>query len=188
MQRGAVRALREEATAEQGALPGVDAPPENQGAVDHDGFNIHASVAIAADDDLGRERLMRYGARPPLALDRLRRLPGGRIAYRIPEAARRTRQAPDHDPAGISRTALGYRPSASLLLHCVPGSIAEKAVAFDNLRLHLKPGGVIFGSTILSIGVDRNSLASKTMALFNARGIFHNDKDSVAGLSDDDVA
>jgi len=31
----------------------------------------------------GRERLMRYGARPQLALDRLRRLPGGRIAYRI---------------------------------------------------------------------------------------------------------
>jgi hypothetical protein len=26
---------------------------------------------------------MRYGARPPIALDRLRRLPGGRIAYRI---------------------------------------------------------------------------------------------------------
>ena len=44
---------------------------------------MHASVAIAADDDLGRERLMRYGARPPLALDRLRRLPGGRLAYRI---------------------------------------------------------------------------------------------------------
>lgn len=32
---------------------------------------------------LGRERLMRYGARPPFSLDRLRVLPGGRIAYRI---------------------------------------------------------------------------------------------------------
>ena len=30
---------------------------------------------------------MRYGARPPLALDRLRRLPGGRIAYRIKDDA-----------------------------------------------------------------------------------------------------
>jgi len=37
----------------------------------------------AGADDPGRERLMRYGARPPLALDRLRRLPDGRIAYRI---------------------------------------------------------------------------------------------------------
>lgn len=26
---------------------------------------------------------MRYGERPPLSLDRLRRLPGGRIAYRL---------------------------------------------------------------------------------------------------------
>ncbi|HVJ89367.1 MAG TPA: transposase, partial [Labilithrix sp.] len=37
----------------------------------------------SAEDDLGRERLMRYGARPPFALDRLRVLAGGRIAYRI---------------------------------------------------------------------------------------------------------
>jgi hypothetical protein len=40
-------------------------------------------VHIAAGDDLGRERLARYGARPALALDRLRRLPGGRVAYRV---------------------------------------------------------------------------------------------------------
>jgi len=32
---------------------------------------------------LGRERLARYGARPPLSLERLRRLPGGRVAYRL---------------------------------------------------------------------------------------------------------
>jgi hypothetical protein len=52
-------------------------------AVDLDGFNLHAGVRIAAGDDLGRERLCRYGARPPLSLERLRRLPGGRVAYRL---------------------------------------------------------------------------------------------------------
>jgi hypothetical protein len=62
---------------------GVEAPPRDEGAIELDGFNLHAGVAIAGADDLGRERLMRYGARPPLALDRLRRLPDGRIAYRI---------------------------------------------------------------------------------------------------------
>ena len=36
----------------------------------------------------------------------------------------------------------------SLLLRST-GTIAEKAVAFDNLRTHLKPGGVIFGATVL---------------------------------------
>jgi hypothetical protein len=52
-------------------------------AVERDGFNLHAGVRIEAGDDLGRERLCRYGARPPLSLERLRRLPGGRVAYRV---------------------------------------------------------------------------------------------------------
>src|SRR5262249_18924217 len=38
---------------------------------------------IAAGDNLGRERLLRYAARPPVSLERLRRLPGGRVAYRL---------------------------------------------------------------------------------------------------------
>ncbi len=50
---------------------------------ERDGFNVHAGVRIAAGDDLGRERLCRYGARPPLSLERLRRLPGGCVGYRL---------------------------------------------------------------------------------------------------------
>jgi hypothetical protein len=66
-----------------------DLPPDRTGlAVDLDGFNLHAGVRIEAGDDLGRERLVRYGARPPLCLDRLRRLPGGRVAYRLKYVAR----------------------------------------------------------------------------------------------------
>ena len=75
--------LRDQADAEKDLVAAADTPPANGNAVEYDGFNLHASVVVSADDDLGRERLMRYGARPPLALDRLRRLPGGRIAYRI---------------------------------------------------------------------------------------------------------
>jgi hypothetical protein len=51
--------------------------PRSAFAVERDGFNLHAGVRIEAGDDLGRERLCRYGARPPLSLERLRRLPGG---------------------------------------------------------------------------------------------------------------
>ena len=58
-------------------------PPKLRFAAQHEGFNLHAGVHIAAGDDTGRERLFRYGARPSLALDRLRRLPDGRIAYRV---------------------------------------------------------------------------------------------------------
>ena len=32
-------------------------------ATEHMGFNLHAGVRISADDDVGRERLCRYGAR-----------------------------------------------------------------------------------------------------------------------------
>jgi hypothetical protein len=58
---------------------------------EHEGWNLHAGVHIPAGDDLGRERLLRYGARPPLALDRLRRLADGRIAYRVKYARTRSK-------------------------------------------------------------------------------------------------
>jgi hypothetical protein len=83
MQRGTVGALRDEPDGEHDVGGDASLEPADQEAVDHRGFNVHAGVRMAGDDDLGRERLMRYGARPPLALERLRRLPGGRIAYRI---------------------------------------------------------------------------------------------------------
>jgi hypothetical protein len=82
MQRGSVKVLRA-AAADHEAEDPFAVPAQLGDAVDLDGFNLHASVAISGDDDLGRERLMRYGARPPLALERLRLLPGGRIAYRV---------------------------------------------------------------------------------------------------------
>jgi hypothetical protein len=52
-------------------------------SVSLDGFNLHAAVTVGADDDRARERLVRYCARPPFALERLSLLPDGRIAYRI---------------------------------------------------------------------------------------------------------
>jgi hypothetical protein len=83
MAQGTVRAVRDDRDAEQDSAARIEPSPADESAVEHNGFNLHASVAVAAGDDLGRERLMRYGARPPLALDRLKRLPGGRIGYRI---------------------------------------------------------------------------------------------------------
>ncbi|MBK7401067.1 MAG: transposase [Myxococcales bacterium] len=48
-----------------------------------EGFNLHVAVRISADDDVARERLVRYCARPPFALHRLSVLPDGRIAYQL---------------------------------------------------------------------------------------------------------
>ena len=72
-------------------LPNAEAPNDDHDegaagkpavAVEPDGFNLHAGVRIECGDDVGRERLVRYGARPPLSVERLRR-PGGRVAYRL---------------------------------------------------------------------------------------------------------
>ncbi len=64
------------------------APDKPTFAIERDGFNLHAGVRIEAGDDLGRERLCRYGARPPLSLERLRRLAGGKVAYRLKYVSR----------------------------------------------------------------------------------------------------
>ena len=45
------------------------------------GFSVGASVRIEAADRAGRERLLRYCARPPFALDRLRELDPERLLY-----------------------------------------------------------------------------------------------------------
>ena len=41
-------------------------------AYEHSGFSVDASVCIEARDRSGLERLLRYGARPRFAMDRLR--------------------------------------------------------------------------------------------------------------------
>ncbi|MDF2698047.1 MAG: hypothetical protein K0S65_6430 [Labilithrix sp.] len=86
-QRGTTRLLARDADSSQLASEGggtdAEAPAREAGAVEAFGFNLHASVRIDAVDDRGRERLCRYGARPPFSLEPLRLLPGGRVAYRI---------------------------------------------------------------------------------------------------------
>lgn len=68
------------------------------------------------------------------------------------------------------------------LFHCVPGSIAEKAVAFDHLKKLMKPGCKVFGSTILQGGVPRSWTAQKLMNLYNKKGIFANERDNLQDL------
>jgi hypothetical protein len=45
-------------------------------------------VTIAAHDDLGRERLSRYGARPPFSLAKLRVLKDGNVSYLVKKVGR----------------------------------------------------------------------------------------------------
>jgi len=68
------------------------------------------------------------------------------------------------------------------LLHCLPGSIPEKAVVFDHVAEYLAPGGVLFGSTLLGEGVRSNPLARMLMGHYNRQGIFSNTEDTLDDL------
>ena len=65
----------------------------------------------------------------------------------------------------------------SHVLHCLPGTIASKARAFEHLEPLLKPGGLIFGSTVLATGVSHNPLSRRVMSSLNQKGIFSNTAD-----------
>ena len=48
-----------------------------------DGFSLHAATAIHANDRAGLEHLCRYGARPPIAIERLTETAAGTLEYKM---------------------------------------------------------------------------------------------------------
>jgi len=70
----------------------------------------------------------------------------------------------------------------NFLLHCLPGTWAEKAAVFRNAATALRPGGRVFGSTILAGGLPVRPAARRLMNVYNSRGIFHNTGDDLDGL------
>lgn len=70
----------------------------------------------------------------------------------------------------------------SYLLHCLPGTLAAKAVVFDHLLPLLSPGAAVFGATLLQGGVSRGWGARRLMNVYNAKGIFSNRDDDLETL------
>lgn len=68
------------------------------------------------------------------------------------------------------------------LLHCVPGSMESKSVAFDHLKAWMNPNAVLFGSTLLQGSVPRNWFAKRLMDAYNHKGIFSNQHDNLESL------
>jgi hypothetical protein len=117
-QRGTVENVKDDTGESEG--PAEPAGPLVDEAVTRHGFNMHASITIAADDDLGRERLCRYGLRPPFSLSRLARL--ARRPHRLPgeEVVAARLALPHHDAARMHREALRARAAAALSAHALP--------------------------------------------------------------------
>lgn len=70
----------------------------------------------------------------------------------------------------------------NLLLHCIPGSMEQKVGALSNAARCVRPGGTVFGSTIVTEGVPVNWSAQRLLARLNRKGSFHNATDSLAEL------
>ena len=51
--------------------------------VNVDGIGLHANTVIPAHDRMRLERMARYMCRPPIAIERLKLLPDGRLQYRL---------------------------------------------------------------------------------------------------------
>ena len=81
-----------------------------------------------------------------------------------------------HDLASFDSIGINY------LIHCLPGTLTTKAILFEHLCPLLTPDGTLFGSTLLHQGVSRGWTARRLMAFYNAKGIFSNQSDSLAGL------
>jgi hypothetical protein len=87
MQRGTLETARD--TGGALAEPELALPlPRLTDAAVHERFNLHASVHLAAHDDLARERLCRYLARPAFSLARLAVRRDGLVVYRVKSAGR----------------------------------------------------------------------------------------------------
>lgn len=100
-----------------------------------------------------------------------------RIARYKPETYRRNVLEPIAIDAGkFDSVGINY------LLHCIPGSIESKAVAFDHLKALMNPNAILFGSTLLQGGVPRSWVARRLMDLYNKKGIFANERDDLDGL------
>lgn len=68
------------------------------------------------------------------------------------------------------------------LLHCLPGTITQKAVLFDHIRPALAPGAKVFGATILQGDSPRSMPAQMLMNFYNGKGIFSNAHDTFEDL------
>lgn len=68
------------------------------------------------------------------------------------------------------------------VLHCLPGTMLEKAVVFENIRRVLSEDGVVFGTTVLGRNVKHGRVEKAVLGLYNRLGILTNRDDDAESL------
>ena len=69
------------------------------------------------------------------------------------------------------------------VLHCIPGDFSSKQMVFTHLKQHLSNKGVLFGSTVLSKGINQSWAARRLVKIYNLAGVFNNLHDDLSGLT-----
>ena len=104
-------------------------------------------------------------------------------ANRIRRYGPKTHQANALEPFGLSPGAFDS-VGLNWLLHCIPGDMTTKAAVFDHCKTVLAPGGVIFGSTVLTGGVPHTRFSRWMMDQLNDRNeTFSNRHDDLDTLT-----
>ncbi|MFE1071728.1 class I SAM-dependent methyltransferase [Streptomyces sp. NPDC058783] len=68
------------------------------------------------------------------------------------------------------------------VLHCLPGTMKQKGVVFDNVRPYVADGGVVFGCTVLGKQPPLPAHGRWMMEKYNQAGSFRNTEDGVEEL------
>ncbi|MET7637229.1 class I SAM-dependent methyltransferase [Streptomyces sp. NPDC005438] len=93
-----------------------------------------------------------------------------------------TRQANILEPLPVSERRYDSA-GVNMVLHCLPGGdLRGKAKALAHVAATVRPGGRVFGSTILAHGVEVNPAARAMLRNHNERGILNNAGDRLEDL------
>jgi ubiquinone/menaquinone biosynthesis C-methylase UbiE len=74
--------------------------------------------------------------------------------------------------------------SINYLLHCIPGSKQDKEIAIKSIGTMLKPGGRLFGATIVSDTSLKTFMSNKLMGYYNRKKIFSNKTDTLQSIKE----
>jgi SAM-dependent methyltransferase len=98
-------------------------------------------------------------------------------AHRIRRYEPRTYQANLLEPLDLPAESFGSI-AMSHVLHCLPGGMEAKAAVLERLRLLLRTGGRLFGTTVFGTGVPHSRWSTVWLSGLNRRGVFDNRGDN----------
>ncbi len=133
------------------------APAKRKLTAHCDGCSLECKPTVAPTDRAGLERLLRYGARPAFAHDRIEQLPNGNVSYRLPKTFYTGQTHVVLPPVDFLRRLAALIPPPRFHTIRYHGLFAPNA-KLRKLACALAPGHVV------DVTIEDNPAASKTVA------------------------